>query len=172
MLSFRDALWPEIQAGRLKWDEAEADMVHPNDAGHAFRARLVTDLLAKVLKNLPAADRLAQVKAVPQPLLGDLFEHVDLYEADAIKPIANQGWTFDKKGKCWKSDQPGSRIELEIEGRVILLMDWHIRGPMGKAKVQIDDRPAAVRDAWFDPTWGGYARRPSWHATCRQASIA
>ena len=37
MLSFRDALWPEIQAGRLKWDEVEADMVHPNDRGHEYR---------------------------------------------------------------------------------------------------------------------------------------
>ncbi len=42
------------------------------------------------------------------------------------------------------------------EGQVVLLMDWHIRGPMGKAKVQVDDRPAVIRDAWFDQTWGGY----------------
>ena len=27
---------------------------------------------------------------------------------------------------------------------------------MGKATVQVDDRPAQVRDAWFDQTWGGY----------------
>ena len=27
---------------------------------------------------------------------------------------------------------------------------------MGKAQVQVDDRPAVVRDAWFDQTWGGY----------------
>ena len=55
-----------------------------------------------------------------------------------------------------KSDRPGSRIKFAIEGRVLLLMDWHIRGPMGKAKVQVDDQPAVVRDAWFDQTWGGY----------------
>ncbi len=35
-------------------------------------------------------------------------------------------------------------------------MDWHIRGPMGQAKVQVDSLPATVRDAWFDQTWGGY----------------
>jgi len=156
MLSFRDALWPEIEAGRIRWEDVEADMVHPNDRGHAFAARLVTELLAKVLKDLPADDRLPPIGPVPQPLLSDLFEHVALFEADALKPAANEGWVFDGKAKCWKSDRPGSRIVFEIEGRVLLLMDWHIRGPMGKAKVQVDDQPATVRDAWFDQTWGGY----------------
>jgi len=156
MLSFRDALWPEIEAGRIRWEDVEADMVHPNDRGHAFAARLVTELLSKVLKDLPADDRLPPIGPVPQPLLSDLFEHVALFEADALKPAANEGWGFDGKAKCWKSDRPGSRIVFEIEGRVLLLMDWHIRGPMGKAKVQVDDQPATVRDAWFDQTWGGY----------------
>jgi lysophospholipase L1-like esterase len=156
MLSFRDALWPEIQAGRIKWDEVEADMVHPNDRGHAYAARFITDLLASFLTNLPADDRLPPIKPLPPPLLGDLFEHVALLEADTLKPVKNDGWVFDAKACCWKSDRPGSRIEFEIDGRVILMMDWHIRGPMGKAKVQVDDRPAGVRDAWFDQTWGGY----------------
>jgi lysophospholipase L1-like esterase len=33
MISYRDALWPEIQAGRMKWEDVEADLVHPNDRG-------------------------------------------------------------------------------------------------------------------------------------------
>lgn len=156
MLSFRDALWPEIQADRTRWEDVEADMVHPNDRGHAFAARLVTELLAKVLKDMPADDRLPPIGPVPQPLLSDLFEHVALFEADALKPAANEGWAFDAKAKCWKSDRPGSRIVFEIDGRVLLLMDWHIRGPMGKAKVRVDDQAATVRDGWFDQTWGGY----------------
>jgi lysophospholipase L1-like esterase len=169
MLSFRDALWPEIQAGRIKWEEVEADEVHPNDRGHAEAARFVTALLEKILKDLPPDARLAPIKPRPKPLLTDVaehvviqeplltdfFEHVALYEADALKPTKNEGWIFDAKGKCWTSDRPGSRIEFEVEGRVVLLMDWHIRGLMGKAKVQVDDRPPVVRDAWFDQTWGG-----------------
>ena len=156
MLSFRDALWPEIQAGRLKWEEVEADMVHPNDRGHAYAARFITDLLAKLLKDLPSDDKLPSIKPLPRPLLGDLFKQVALLEADTLQPVKNDGWAFDAKARCWKSDRPGSRIEFETAGRVILIMDWHIRGPMGKAKVQVDDRPALVRDAWYDQTWGGY----------------
>ena len=156
MLSLRDALWPEIEAGRLKWEDVEADIVHPNDRGHAYAARFITERLAAIRQELPPDDRLPPIPALSQPLLGDLFEHVVLWEADALKPVKNEGWTLDAKSRCWKSDLPGSRIEFEIEGRVILVMDWHIRGAMGKAKVQVDDRPGEVRDAWFDQTWGGY----------------
>ena len=123
---------------------------------HVLAKALVTGLLESVRKELPADDKLAAIGPVPPPLFSDLFEHTVLLEAAALKPVQNQGWVLDAVGKCWKSDRPGSRIEFEIEGQAILLMDWHIRGPMGKAKVQVDDRPAVVRDAWFDQTWGGY----------------
>ena len=156
MFSLRDALWPEIEAGRMKWEDVDADTVHPNDRGHAYAARFLTERLAAIRQDLLPDDRFPPIAALPQPLLGDLFEHVVLWEADALKPVKNEGWTLDAKGRCWKSDVPGSRIEFEIEGRVLLVMDWHIRGPMGKAKVQVDDRPGEVRDAWFDQTWGGY----------------
>ena len=156
MVSFRDALWPEVQAKRLKWQDIEADGVHPNDRGHALAANFVANLLEKVLKDLPADERIASIPPVPRPLLNDLFEHVTLLEGDALKPVKNDGWILDAKNKCWKSDRPGSRIEFEVEGQVVLTMHWHIRGPMGKAKEQVDDRPAVVRDAWFGQTWGGY----------------
>jgi lysophospholipase L1-like esterase len=156
MFSFRDALWPEISADRMKWEDVEADVVHPNDRGHAYAARFISARLEAMLKELPADDRLPPVPPTPQPLFSDKYEHVGIWEADALKPVKNEGWKFDAENRCWKSDVPGSRIEFELEGNVVLLMDWHIRGPMGKARVQVDDRPSEVREAWFDQTWGGY----------------
>ncbi|MGV3757553.1 MAG: SGNH/GDSL hydrolase family protein [Verrucomicrobiota bacterium] len=50
MVSFRDALWPEIQAGKLKWEDVEADEVHPNDRGHAYAAEFVTRFIDSVAK--------------------------------------------------------------------------------------------------------------------------
>ncbi len=156
MVSFRDALWPEIKEKRLKWEDVEGDEVHPNDRGHEYCARFVTRVLEQVLKDLPADDRLPAIQPLPAPMLSDLFERVALFEADTLKPVANQGWAFDATRKCWKSDQPGSVAEFEVEGEVVLIMDFHVRKPMGKAKVQVDDLPPVVRDAWFDQTWGGY----------------
>ena len=155
----RDALWPEIEQGRLKWSDVEADAVHPNDRGHEYCARFIIHLLESELAEVVAGAALRQIQPPPAPLFSDLFEHMALLEADALKPVANQGWNYEASrpsGKCWKTDQPGSAIEFDIEGKVILVMDWHIKGPMGQAKVQVDDLPPVVREAWFDQTWGGY----------------
>ena len=156
MVSFRDALWPEIRAGRLNWSDVEADIVHPNDRGHGYAAKFVTSLLETVLTSLPGDGKLPEVKSVAAPLFTDLFEHTTLVEADALRPLANNGWTFDATNRCWKSDQPGSVIEFEIEGRAVFTMHRVIRGPMGRARVMVDGAAPKELEGWFDQTWGGY----------------
>ncbi len=156
MVSFRDALWPEIQAGRLQWDTLIADQVHPNDAGHACAALFVTSLLEKVLKDLPPDDRLPAIALVPAPVCTDLFEHTVLREAGDLQPLKHDGWTLDTKARCWRSDKPGSVIEFEIEGRTIYAMHYVVCKAMGKARVQVDDGAPITLNGWFDQTWGGY----------------
>jgi lysophospholipase L1-like esterase len=156
MVSFRDALWPEIEAKRLKWEDVEADIVHPNDRGHDYAAQFVTRMLAEVQKMLPPEKELPAIKPLPAPLISDQFENVALHEAFSLKPTKNEGWRQDLKNKCWKSDAPGSTIEFEIEGQRILFMEWKVRGDMGRAKIQVDELPPIVHDAWFEQTWGGY----------------
>ena len=145
MVSFRDALWPEIKEGRLKWNDVESDVVHPNDRGHDYCARFITNLLARVLADLPADDRLPQIKAVPQPLISDMFEHVTLFEADALKPLSNQGWNCDPSqagDKYWKADQPGSVIEFEVAvgGGETLDVEMAWRPFCGRVPVTVDVR--------------------------------
>jgi lysophospholipase L1-like esterase len=159
MVSFRDALWPEIKEGRMKWEDVEADGVHPNDRGHAYMAQFMTTVIDRVRQALPPDANLPAIPAMPAPLFTDIYEHTALAEGADLQPTANHGWEFDAKapGKgAWKTEQPGSVIEFEVTGRVILLTEYHVRGPMGKAKVQVDDLPPTVVDAWFDQTWGGW----------------
>ncbi len=157
MVSFRDAIWPEIQAGRLKWEDVEADVVHPNDRGHAYAARFITDYLSNVLRVLSARSQPATAnEPLPAPLISDLFEHTALYEAGDLKPVSNEGWTYSPKDHYWKADKPGSVIEFEVEGTVVLAMHWVVRGPMGRAQVTVDNGPSKQLEGWFDQTWGGY----------------
>lgn len=154
IVSYRDALWPEIQAKRLAWETVMADEVHPNDLGHTCAANFVDHLLdvAKAArKDAPAA-----IAPLPAPLFGDTYEHTSLFEAPDLKPLSNSGWTLDEKNKCWVSDKPGSAIEFEIGGTTILSMHFVVKRAMGKAKFQIDGGAPAVFDGWFNQTWGGY----------------
>lgn len=157
MISFRDALWPEIQAGRMKWEDVEADIVHPNDRGHAYAARFITTYLSGVLHRLSTDSRPATAaEPLPDPLLSDLFENTNLYEADVLIPLLNEGWVYEPRDRRWKTDQPGSVIEFEVEGTAVLTMHRVIRGSMGRAKVTVDGGASKVLEGWFDQTWGGY----------------
>jgi hypothetical protein len=144
----------------MKWEDFMADMVHPNDKGHAYAAEFVARVLQAELDRLPEDAALAEIKEVPAPLFTDIFEKVDLFEADALTPVKNEGWTYDKDNHWWKADKPGSVVEFEVAGRAIFAMTFTVRGPMGRANIQVDDLPPLKVDGWFDQTWGGY--RPTW----------
>lgn len=158
MISFRDALWPEMQAKRLQWSDVEADTVHPNDRGHGYAAQFITRFLADTLKTMPNQAAAPVVKPLPPPLVSDAYEHVTLREANVSEPVENHGWVLDADRQCWKSDQPGSVIEFEIAGTTVLTMHHVIRGPMGRARVTVDGSNATQLEGWFDQTWGGYRK--------------
>ncbi|MDR3708353.1 MAG: SGNH/GDSL hydrolase family protein [Capsulimonadaceae bacterium] len=154
MISYRDAAWPLIQGGNCKWEDLMADGVHPNDAGHALAAKLITSFLDGVDANLSVADKLGAAP-LPAPLSTDAYQFCHLYEPKDIKPARADGWTLNDKGQ-FVATEPGSVFECDVEGRNVSLMSWRIRGAMGRVKAQVDNGPATVIDAWFDQTWGGY----------------
>ena len=156
MISYRDALWPEIQANRLAWADISPDAVHPNDRGHAYCAQFITRLLEREHQGLPTDDRLPEVKPLPTPLFTDAYEWVALLEAKELKPIANQGWVYDSQSQSWRTDQPGSVVEFDLEGRNLSTMHYVVRGGMGRAQVSVDGKVVKELEGWFDQTWGGY----------------
>ncbi len=163
MASFRDALWPEIEAKRIAWMDIEADVAHPNDRGHVYCAQFMTDICARVLKDLPADKDLPALPALPEPKTANLFETAGFYNADTITPTKNEGWeAFTDPafgsffGKGWKTAAPGSTLEFPVEGKAVSLLFYRIKGAMGIAQARVDDQPPVKMDAWFSADWGGY----------------
>jgi acyl-CoA thioesterase-1 len=140
MVSYRDALWPEIEAGRLKWSEISPDMVHPNDRGHALVAGYINRLLQRVLDR--QVDGVSPAPVLPAPLLSDLYEFTELREDEALKPVANNGWTYDAVSKSWKADFPGASIDFEISGQELFASYYVLKSPEARAHVSIDGGPA------------------------------
>jgi lysophospholipase L1-like esterase len=160
MVSFRDALWPEIQAGRMKWEDVEADEVHPNDRGHQYCADFVGAVAERVLATLPDDGQLPPVPEVPKPLVSDVFERATMFVRDTITPTRNDGWKPADNwpfGPCWEADAPGNVLEFEVEGTAVSVVYWRIKRDMGMAQAQVDDRPPVKLNGWFEADWGGYA---------------
>lgn len=157
-VSYRDLLWPRIEAGELTWSDISPDTVHPNDIGHGLAGKLVNVILERALATLPPTP-VSTPEDLPAPIFTDRYQHTTLQEADQLQPVSNTGWTYDPAqgwDKCFRSDRPGSVIEFEVTGEVLFLSYWRIKGPMGQAKVSVDGGPPTVCEGWFDQTWGGY----------------
>ena len=121
MISFRDAVWPELQAGKLKWETIYADVVHPNDAGHDIASELLRSLLDASLAKLPAKDSdLPAITPVPAPLISATFERCTLFRAADLKPSSAAGWTC-VKSNVWECGSAGGRLEYEVSGTVLML---------------------------------------------------
>ncbi|HPO15237.1 MAG TPA: SGNH/GDSL hydrolase family protein [Candidatus Hydrogenedentes bacterium] len=163
MVSFRDALWPEIQAGRIAWNDIEADAVHPNDRGHEYAAKFIIHVLQEAADTFPDGGKHKKIAALPAPKTANAFECTSMLNANSLKPVQNNGWeTFADPdfnqyfGAGWKSSTPGSTLEFKVKGRVISVLFFRIKGAMGIAEAHVDDGPPIKMDAWFDQTWGGY----------------
>jgi len=158
MISYRNAIWAEMQKGKLQWDQICSDEVHPNEAGHALAGGLLCETLQKAFQKFKS-NKTPFITETPAPLYSNTFEYTSLYDGEALTPLTNHGWTLDNSGKDnagWKSSVPGSVLEFEVSGTQVYLSFWKVNGPMGKARIQIDKNDPMVMDAWFDQTWGGY----------------
>ncbi|MEI7634404.1 MAG: SGNH/GDSL hydrolase family protein [bacterium] len=163
IISYRDALWPEIQAGRIKWSDIAGDHVHPNDLGHQYLAEFVTGYLKQTLAHLFEAKNLPAIKPLPKPLISDIYARTAWWDGANLKPARNQGWQVSDPtpppktfGKCWVADKPGSTMELEVEGAALTMLYYSEKADLGMAEVRVDGGAPEKLDAWFPMSWGGY----------------
>ncbi|NLP08840.1 SGNH/GDSL hydrolase family protein [bacterium] len=159
MISYHEALWHELRAGRLTWDQFYPDHVHPNPAGHSLVGTLLTEAMERALEPFNPPPSPTAVQPLPVPLISAVFENTLFLDAQDMIPSVQQGWTFDRSGKepaGWRCATPGSIIEFEISGQQLYLLFWKVNGPMGQVRATVDGRNPIMLDAWFEETWGGY----------------
>jgi lysophospholipase L1-like esterase len=156
MVSFRDALWPDMASGRIKWSDYIVDEVHPNDAGHKVAALFISSLLDKILATSESPTERKPLLTLPEPLKPTRFESTSLNENGDLKPIRNTGWDRSVRGEWpnyWSSNQLGARITFQSFGTGIVLSYLKGRG-MGKVQVSVDDKRYGDIDAGIQNRWG------------------
>ena len=159
MVSYRDGVWPEIEAGTMEWSDVGADQAHPNNTGHKYCAEMIINLLELVYDQMPGKGmRPAKIKQIPKPLHTDIFEFAKLHTSDTFVATKNAGFTTatGRLGNVWVSDKPGSSLEFEVEGTHIRVVFWKIKKDMGIATAQVDNHSMINMDGWFEQDWGGY----------------
>lgn len=170
MVSYFNAISPELTNGNITLAEITADGTHPTDLGHAYAAQFLEQNLQIAIDNFPPGTTLGDVLATQTPLYSSDFEFTSLVDgtgADglALNPTGNIGWVAEPAASNQslgypdaglQSSTPGSTLDFTVTGKEILIGYWIYGGPMGQASVTVDGVATTTLDGWFNETWGGY----------------
>ena len=121
MVSFRDAWWPEISTGRVQWDALYVDVVHPNDTGHIMASELLIAVLENANRKSNETPNAPAVSLdLPAPMISYLYADCVFSQYDALKPVADSGWTRSAR-KEWESPAADGSIEFEFTGSSLFM---------------------------------------------------
>lgn len=148
MLSYRDALYPEVSSGKLTWGTISPDEVHPNDEGHAF--------IAKMLEHLIESANASQESALPPDLLypaAAKYLNGNVCDALGMKVLRNEGWSHYDHGNGYtgyESSKPGSRLQIKVHCKVLLIGYVKYSGNFGMVAVRINGKKTCILDGFYE----------------------
>lgn len=163
VLSYHDAITPEIDAGNFTFDDISGDGTHPNDVGHTFVADIIINFLKKVQENAgSAAEPAAFDESIESPT-GNKYANGTILdgESDGIEVTMDEHW--DTQSTPWTfrngwSTGDGGTITFEMEFKNLGLVYYKVtNGKAGVVTVNVDGEDVKTVDADFTGGWGDYA---------------
>ena len=166
-VSMKTSVYQSIAHGKIAVRDVTPDDLHPNDAGHALLANLITNFLEKVQKeDVPAVtDVTRKAEELPKPITANAYQNSVRYQVYNSAPVL-KGFTADTEEQWHITDifkrgfigkKAGDAITFEIEGTGIAVQyRKSVKHPACVAKVVLDgdEANALVLDGNFDETWG------------------
>lgn len=160
-VSMRSTIYPKILSGEIPNRDITPDDLHPNDAGHALVAGVVTHLLDRIYEQ---NDFIWEQTALPAPLTPNDYEHSVRYQNCNAAPVA-AGFVPDRTPqehitqmfrRGFTAWNVGDSITFEIESTGIAVQyRKSVRKPAPIAKVYVDGEESPVTlDANFLEDWG------------------
>ena len=162
VLSYHDAITPEIDAGNFTFDDLSKDGTHPNSIGHTWVAKIIENFCEMCLR----ADRNPKITpfdtSVASPT-GDKYAGGKVSDSTTGDiTVADQGnwldgttpWNFQNG---WSVGEPGT-ITFEMEFKNLGMVYYKdVSGKAGIANVAVDGKDVMQVDGDFTGGWGSYA---------------
>ena len=165
MISYHDAVMPEIEAGNFTWADISPDNVHPNDDGHVIMASLLTKFVGNIKDNIDSVDK--EAKAFDTSTVaptGDVFADATIGTRQTEDIVTTDEGTFtdvttfQKFTDGWGTTTGGT-IKFEITAKNIgMIYYMTVDGKSGVAAVKVDGEDVATINADFTSGWGNYAK--------------
>lgn len=159
MLSYRDAVYPDIKSGKLQWRAISPDEVHPNNDGHAFIAAMLQRFVSGAVPD--SAESACRKMERLNPAAA-AYETGRIIDASSMNIIKNSSWTqspIDGGYNGFKSDCPDSVLEFSFNGSLAVLGTKQYAGDFGKIAVTLDDGKPMIIDGFYEKpkvqVWAG-----------------
>lgn len=161
MISYHDAVYPEVAAGNLNWADISPDNIHPNDAGHSIIGQLLSRYLDSVY------DKLDTVTGEPAPFTAegytkDYYANAEMLSAADITATSCEGFETVPNGfysqfpDNWKTESGGT-LTFEVECRNFGVFFMRTTdGKSGTYEVYADGERKGRLEADFTGGWGSY----------------
>lgn len=166
MISIKDALVPELEAGRITDSRFFADIYHPTDFGHS----LMADCLKYYYATVNAEEETDELTGIPDAArLGKAFEEIKMYDRaaqddnvkveeggfsetdSALVRFATGQPSFPNNWKHTSSSGSGPfRMTLNCKN---LMLVYKSGSGFGTASVYVDGEPAMTLNASEDGGW-------------------
>lgn len=176
-LSMKTSVYQAVAHGKIAVRDITPDDLHPNDAGHALLAGLITDFLEQIQKEsvdtaaegvAVAAETFAATavtETLPAPITANAYQASVRYQVYNSKPelcgfvadTEEQHHITDIFKRGFIGKKKGDRIRFEIDGTGIAVQyRKSVKHPACVAKVVLDgdEANAMVLDGNFEETWG------------------
>lgn len=160
MISYKNAVLPEIKAGKFTWKDISPDNIHPNSNGHAITGALLWSYYNSVLAQLDSIDT-SDLTFSAEPVGTDRYKNPDIKNSSNITPLANNNFTETEINRNfphgWSAETPGA-ISFEVAAQNIgILYQRTIDGKSGQYDVYVDGELVKTLDGNFKGGWGNYA---------------
>lgn len=164
-VSMKESIYREIVLKRLTATDLSADMLHPNDTGHAYGAEIVTYFLTRVMNGEYSHKEEAKL---PNPVYSLNSIHSTRYDSTNASPELH-GFVKDDAVKTavsdvfkhgYKAKNAGDSIVFSgIYGNTICVQYKKTNtmgAPKGIAIIDGDEENAVVLDGNFENGWGDW----------------
>ena len=161
MISYKNAVLPEIEAGKFTWKDISPDNIHPNSVGHGIIGELLWSYFNSVYAKLDQINT-SDLTFTATPVTKDLYAKGQLLDSKTLTPKTMQGFEqaelSNQFPNDWTTKEVGE-LTFEVTGSNIGVLYYKtVDGKSGQYCVYVDDRLIQVLDGDFTGGWGNYAQ--------------
>lgn len=171
VISYHDAVLPEIAAGNFTWKDISPDNIHPNDAGHKMLAQLLENFITVVKDDLANIDKTIDTE-IPEAAMGDKYANAIVANRDSAEVTVVDEGSFTDKPSFYQNftngwgTTTGGTITFEVEAKNIgMVYNKNVSGTFGIAKILVDGVEVKTINADFPGGWGSYACMEEFYAS-------